>query len=520
VEKRHLRRRAVLTGGGAAALGGLAAPALAAGSSRTIRYRATLDLVTVDPVAVVSTPTQEAALLIYDGLFGIDASLAPQPQMVERFEMAADRLTWRFALRDGLWFHDGDRVRAQDAVASIARWAARDRVGRVLKSRIAEMRAVDDRAFEIRLTRPFPRMLISLATTNLFVLPERVAAHTDAAIPVKDLTGSGPFIFEANEWVSGARAAFRRNPRYEPRQEKPSLLSGGKMAYVDRVEWTTMPDAATASAALQNDEIDLIHVVDADMLPLLRKNKNVVIEQLNRFGYAAELVFDTLIPPADNAALRRALLLAVNQEDCMRAVVGDETDLMRTGVGVFTPGTPLANDVGLAMANGSRDMRRVRQAVRESGYGGERFVVMVPTDSAALLAFGSVICQCLKDAGLNVDVQAMDWGSVVSRRNQPRSGGWHAFSGTNPGQYCTPGTHLILSSPSHDDAVLNALRDSWYDAPDPQAERHAAEQIQLRFFENPPALPLGHYYPASAYRAALSDLVPAPWAIFWGAKKA
>ncbi len=203
----------------------------------------------------------------------------------------------------------------------------------------------------------------------------------------------------------------------------------------------------------------------------------------------------------------------------MRAVVGDEADLMRTGVGLFTPGTPLATDVGLAVVTGPRDMRRVRQAVRESGYSGERFVVMVPTDAAALRAFGSVICQSLKDAGLNVDVQERDWGTVVSRRNQPKSGGWHAFSGTNPGQYCTPGTNLILASPSHDDPVMSVLRDAWYDAPDLQAERRAAEQVQLRFLDNPPALPLGHYYPASAHRAALSDLVPAPWAIFWGAKK-
>ena len=105
-------------------------------------------------------------------------------------------------------------------------------------------------------------------------------------------------------------------------------------------------------------------------------------------------------------------------------------------------------------------------------------------------------------------------------RNQPKSGNWHALAGTNPGQYCTPSTHLLLSSPSHDDPLMNTLRDAWYEPPNPEAERHAAEQIQLRFFDNPPALPLGHYYPMSAYRVGLTDLVPAPWAIFWGAKKA
>ena len=228
----HLPRRTLL-----AAAAAYAAPALATGAARTLRYRATLDLVTLDPVATISTPAFEAAFLIYDCLFGLDSSLTPQPQMVDRYETEPDGLTWRFELRDGLRFHDGEPVRAQDAVASIARWASRDRVGRVLQSRLAEMRARDDRSFEIRLIRPFPRMLTSLATSNLFVMPERVAAHTPASVPVTDHTGSGPFIFQPDEWVSGAHAAFRRNPGYQPRQETPSYLAGGKIAYLDRVEW-------------------------------------------------------------------------------------------------------------------------------------------------------------------------------------------------------------------------------------------------------------------------------------------
>ena len=513
-------RRRDLLAGGAALVGGLAAPALAGAKSRMIRYRATLDLVTLDPVATISTPAFEAAFLIYDCLFGLDASLTPQPQMVERFETDANGLTWRFTLRDGLWFHDGEKVRAQDAVASIARWASRDRVGRVLQARMMELRALDDRAFEIRHIRPFPRMLTSLATTNLIVMPERVAAHTEGGIPVKDHTGSGPFIFQADEWVSGARAAFRRNPRYQARPEPPSLLSGGKVAYVDRVEWTTIPDGATATAALQNDEIDLIHVVDADVLPILRRNKRVVVERLNTFGNTAVLCFDTLIPPLDNPALRRAMLLTVNQEDCMRAVVGDEADLMRIGVGVFAPGTPLATDIGMEVLTGPRHMKPMRQAVRESGYNGERIALMMPIDAATMLAFGNVIYQSLKDAGLNVDYQAMDWGTLVSRRNQTKTGIWHGYITINPGQYSTPGTHYFLSSSVYQDPAMNALRDAWYDAPDLQAEQRAAEQIQCRFFENPPALPLGQYYPPSAYRIGLSDLVAAPWALFWGAKKA
>ena len=517
-----LNRRGLLAGAAlsVAAMSGVAAPAVARGQSRTVRYRTPLDLVTLDPVATISTPTYEAAGMIYDGLFGLDATLAPQPQMVDRHEQSGDGLTWRFALRDGLFFHDGEMVRARDVVASIARWAARDRIGLMLEQRLDEMRAVDDRQFEVRLRRPFPRMLFALAVPSLVMMPERVAAHADANIPVKDHTGSGPFVFLSDEWVPGSKAAFRRNERYQPREEVPSLLAGGKAAYVDRVEWTTMPDAAVAVAALQTGEIDWTFQVDPDVLPVLRRNPGVTTGVLNQFGATGVLVFNTHIPPFDNAALRRALMLAVNQDDCMRAVVGDQPTMMRTGVGVFAPGTPLANDVGLESLTVPRDTERVRRLVQQSGYKGERIYMMVPTDAAALLAFGNVIHRTMTDAGLNIEYQAMDWGTVVSRRTNVETGSWHCMMSINPGWNSTPATHYFLSSPYHADARMLELREAWVDAPDVATERSIAEDIQRRFFENPPILPLGQYYLPSAFRVELSAIVQGPWATFWGLRKA
>ena len=355
------------------------------------------------------------------------------------------------------------------------------------------MRALDDRSFQIRLTRPLARLPTCLATTTLLVMPERVAANTPPDTPAKDHIGSGPFIFQADEWVPGAHAAFTRNPRYRPRQEPPSLLAGGKMAYVDRVEWATIPDGATAVAALQNDEIDFAHSIDADLAPLLRRNGHIVVDRLNQFGFTIVVALDTLIPPLDNPALRRAMLLAVNQEDCTRAAMGDDPNFRQTGVGVFAPGTPLATDVGMEALNGRHDSAEIRRRIHESGYDGARIGLMVPTDWGQLSAAGEVIARAFKDVGLNIDYQAVDWGTVVSRRQQVKSGTWHAFLSTNPGQYSTPGTHYFLPGNYHQDSAMVALRNSWYDTPDLAAERQVADQIQRRFLENPSELPLGQY---------------------------
>jgi len=151
----ELGRRSVLAGAVAVA-SGLARPAISQGSIRTLRVRPVNDLASLDPVWGSSQSSLEAAYMAYDAPYGLDASLTPQPQMVDGHDLSDDGLTWRFTLRDGLAFHDGETVRAQDAITSIARWAQRDTVGVVLKAHLDEMRALDDRRFEIRLKEPFP----------------------------------------------------------------------------------------------------------------------------------------------------------------------------------------------------------------------------------------------------------------------------------------------------------------------------------------------------------------------------
>ena len=185
-----------------------------------------------------------------------------------------DAMRWRFTLREGLAFHDGTPVRAADAVASIRRWAQRDVVGKALAAATGALEVVDDRSFSLTLARPFALVTQALArptASALFVMPERLAA-TPAATAITDATGSGPFIFQANEWRAGDRAVYRRNPAYRPRPEPADGLAGGKVAKIDRLEWLAMPDPATAAAALQAGEVDFVEAPSPDLIPTLERN--------------------------------------------------------------------------------------------------------------------------------------------------------------------------------------------------------------------------------------------------------
>jgi peptide/nickel transport system substrate-binding protein len=211
-------RRGFLTA--AAATGALAAPRLSlAADSKTLRF---IPQANLDPIWTTQYVVRNGSLLIWDMLFGVNEKLEPQPQMVEGHEAGADLKTWTFRLRPGLKFHDGEPVRAADAVASVNRWMARDAtMGGVIRKRLDALEAVDDRTFRFRLNQPYPKMLFALgksSTPTLFIMPERIAA-TDPFKQISDYVGSGPMRFRKDEWVPGAKAVFERFDGYVARGE-------------------------------------------------------------------------------------------------------------------------------------------------------------------------------------------------------------------------------------------------------------------------------------------------------------
>ena len=177
------------------------------------------NLIVLDPVWAISIIGLEHAYMTCDQLYGIDASYTPRPQMAAGHEVTDDGKRWRITLRDGLLFHDNEKVRAIDCVASIARWAKKDPFGTRMAALLDEMQPLDDKTFEIRLKRPYAHLLYGLGATTCFIRPERLA-KTDIGTQITDATGSGPFRFLANEFVSGDHAAYARIDGYVPRAGK------------------------------------------------------------------------------------------------------------------------------------------------------------------------------------------------------------------------------------------------------------------------------------------------------------
>ena len=508
--------RRTLLGAGIAAT--LARPALVrAETATTLKFIPYADLALLDP-AVSAFVTRNHVLMVFDTLFGVDEAGVAQPQMLSGYTTSPDGLTWTLTLRDGLRFHDGTPVLARDAVASIKRWWVADAFGQALAIATDEVSAPDDKTIRFRLKRRFhllPDALAHPTNTMAVIMPERLAA-TPSSSRLTEMVGSGPFRYIANERVPGARNVYARFDGYVPREGAPSFTAGARTVHFDRVEWITTPDPATQVAALKAGEVDFVEQPLMDLVPSIKANRALKVEVVETKGLIGFLRFNQLFPPFDNPAIRRAVLKAVNQREFMEAVVGGNAPF-DSQCGLFTTGTPLANDAGIEALSGKHAIADLKRELEAAGYKGEKIIYLEPTDVPRINAIAEVGADMLRKLGMNVDVIATDWGTTVQRsvsRKAPEQGGWHMFAAFSGGyDMSTPGSHQLMRGNGEGAyngwptlPKLEALRDEWLFAEDKAAQMALARKLQEQALQDVPYLPLGSYYQPVAYRADLTGV--------------
>jgi len=525
-----MKRRDVLKSAvaGAAAL---AAPRIVhAEGAKTITFTPHADLASLDPVWTTADITRNFSLAVYDTLYGYDADFNVQPQMVDGHVVSNDGRQWDLTLRDGLAFHDGTPVLAKDCVATIVRFAKRDPFGGALMARTDEISAPSDKVIRFRLKKAFALLPNALAQVYCAIMPERLA-KTDAMQQVPEAVGSGPFRFIAAERIPGQRVVYEKNDKYIPRKDgKPSFNAGPKIVYVDRVVWNFIPDPATASAALAQGEIDWWENPTIDLVPQLKRNKDLTLAVKDRTGEIGCLRFNHLYPPFDNAAIRRVVLAAIDQKEVMEAVAGAEPSLIKTDVGIFVPGTPMASTVGVEITRGPKDYNKLKQDLIAAGYKGEKVVILAASTIPTIWAEAQVASDTLKKIGMNTDFQALEWGTVVQRRASREpidKGGWNFFY-TFLGGFgnIPPAPDIAIQSSGTNgswfgwptDPKMEELRQAWFDAPDIAAQQKIVQQMQAEFWQRPPYVPLGMYDQPTAFHNYLQDIRDG-WPQFYGVKK-
>jgi peptide/nickel transport system substrate-binding protein len=517
---------------GAAALG-LAVGAAGGPAAAETVLKAVMhsDLKIVDPIWTTAYITRNHGYNIYDTLFAMDETGAIRPQMVDSWKVSDDGLTYSFTLREGLVFHDGQPVTAEDAVASIKRWGSRDTMGVLMMSYVDRLEAKDGRTFELHLKKPYGLVLLSLGkpSSNVpFVMPKRVA-ETPGTEQITDYTGSGPFVFRKDLWKPGAIAVYEKFKGYKPRSEPPSWGAGGKVVKVDRVEWISMPDHQTAVNALISGEIDLMEAPPHDLLPVLEAEASVQLFDWNTLGNQYMFRFNSLHPPFNNPKIRRAALEALNQEDFLKAVIGDPR-YYKTCAAMFVCGTTFATDKGGEVMLKS-DFERSKQLLKEAGYDGTPVLLMHSTDLVVLANLAPVAKQLLEKGGFKVDMVSMDWQSLVARRakkEKPSEGGWSAFmTSWVAADILNPISTAGLNATGDkgwfgwfDDPKLEAMKRAFAEETDLAKQKKIAEEIQVYVAtEGTTHGWMGQWYQPMAIRKTIAGVLKGPVPYMWNIEK-
>ncbi|MFC5587014.1 ABC transporter substrate-binding protein [Nitratireductor kimnyeongensis] len=531
----HLRNhaRGVSLGlvAGAALMAGLGTTTPALSQDKTITAVMHSGLRVLDPIITTAHITRNHGYMVYDVLVAVDENFAPQPQMAD-WTISDDNLTYTFTLRDGLKFHDGAPVTAADAVASLQRWGKRDSGGQLIFDVTESLEASDDKTIVWKLKTPFPALLDTVGKQSAvppFIMPERVAGGS-ADETITDYTGSGPFVFVADEYQPGVSVTYRKFEDYVPREGEASWMAGGKNVKVDVVKWVTMPDAQTAINALLSGEIDYIEQVQIDLLPLLETSEDVTVETRDDLGYQTIGRMNFKHPPFDNPKIRQAAQMALSQEAVLATLIGNP-DYYKVCGAIFGCGTPLGDEAGSDTLTSGGDIEGAKKLLEEAGYDNTPIVLMQPTDVVSLTAQPVVAAQAMREAGFNVDMQAMDWQTLVTRRasqSKPSEGGWNIFF-TN---WMVPEINSPLISPMlngrgddawfgwPEDEKVEELRAAFIAADTPEKQKEVAVQIQKHTLENVLYVPLGQYIMPQARSNKLTGMIPSPVPVFWNIEKA
>ncbi|HWK44728.1 MAG TPA: ABC transporter substrate-binding protein [Stellaceae bacterium] len=484
------------------------------------------EVVTLDPYLTGAYITRTFGYMVFDTLFAPDSQGNFKPQMVGAWTTSDDKLIWRFTLRDGLRFHDGGPVTATDVVASLKRWATRNALGGRLLAATVSLEAADPKTFVLTLREPYGLVIETLGTTlgpGPFIMPERLA-RTPSTQQITEIIGSGPFVYSRADHRTGDRMRLRRNPDYVSRAEPNDFLAGAKPVKVDAVEIRVLPDGATAAAALQRGEIDYMQYAPFDLIPLLERDPN--IRMLNFTGahmFTGHYRMNFTQKPFDDPAIRRVLLGLVDQHEVLQGLALDER-FSRSCDSFFICGSPYATENPAAPRDHS--IEAAHAALAATAYHGEPVVVMVANDLEAPRVASTILADRLQRAGFTVDMQVVDWATLLQRRTQRT--GWNVYGVHALGlDLQSPLTSSVINFNCQDspgagfmcERRLVPLFDAFAHAPTRATQQEIAGQIQAIIYEQALAAPFGQFAQPAAYRANLTELIPSAIPLFWNVEK-
>jgi len=399
---------------------------------------------TVDPHWTTASVTAQIVNHIYETLFTLDKDGNPIPHLVDKYTISPDGLVYTLDLRRDVRFHNGQPMTSEDVVASISRWGRVTAAGKTVFASVRSVEADGPNRIIIRLSGRWGPLLAALA--NPFrsipaVMPAEVVREAGDG-QVRRFIGSGPFQFA--ERVPDRHIRLTRFANYAARSEPANGYGGRRVAYLDEIQFIPVPEQPTRVAGLENRLYDFANDINPDMHARFKANPDFQTF-LAHVGWPIAM-FNKKSGAFVDRTMRQAFLATLNMESLMRVAFGQPTFYRLTPS--LMPEGAWYSEVGKEQYN-QANPEKARGLLKQGGYAGKPVRWITTQAYEWMYRIAAAARPQLEAAGFVVDIQVLDWATLVERR-------------ANPALYDIFSTGVVNAAEPTDDVYFSANWPGWW----------------------------------------------------------
>ena len=465
---------------------------------------------TLDPMISAGDLLGMITQHFYETLFTFGQNWELTPLLAEKLpEISADGKVYTIALRQGVTFHNSQPMTAKDVVASLKRWMEIASRGRLVAGNIQAIDAVDDHTVRLTLKEPYAPLMALLAFNNsaAVIMP---SDHMEN--PIKEVIGTGPY--QLKERKADAYIQLVRFDGYKSRPGEPDGFGGARKQYLDEIRFVPVPDANTrveGALAGQFDYADLLPVEAYDRLKGQAKTEPLMLEA---FGWPM-FIMNNKQGMMTKPDLRKAVQAALNAEDMLAAAFGKPEFYALDGA-MYPKGYIWHTDAGTKAYN-QGDADKAAALAKKAGYDGSPIRILTSRQYEFHYKMAQVAAEYLKAAGLKVDLQVVDWATLVQRRAEPAL--WDIFITHSP---FLPEPALIAPLPDTypgwwASEAKNKLLTAFNTEMDQKKRVAIWADLQKLIYEEVPFYKVGDFNALNAKAPRLQGYTASPWPYFWNA---
>ncbi|HEV2055276.1 MAG TPA: ABC transporter substrate-binding protein [Methylomirabilota bacterium] len=469
---------------------------------------------TLDLHATTAVITQQITWHVYETLYTYDKNMSPIPMLAEGHAIADNGRRYTITLRKDVRFHNGKEMISADVVPSLQHWGKLATPGKAIWKNVEAVEAKDPYTVVIYLREPSGSLLFALGSPNngAAIYPKDILAAA-GDLPVKEYIGTGPYRFVEHKPDRHVRLA--RFKEYSARSEPPNGYGGKRTAYIDEIYFIPVPEASVRLAGTETGEYNFAQSIRQDQVDRVKGQPALEAQIVKPYGWI------TAVPNHKegvmaNRKVRQAFQAVLDMEPIMSAGIGNKAFYRLDGA-LFYPEQGLFHSQAGVTGYNQKNKAKARQLLKEAGYAGQPVRWITTKEYEWMYNTALMSSQQMEDVGFKVDLQVLDWATLVQRRGKPElfdifSTGFTlnpdpaiatAVQCNWPGSWCLEEKDKLLAEMARET--------------DPKKRRTMIEKVQALFYEDVGRIKFGDYFDLWVTRKEVRGFKPGPYLYFWNA---